>query len=311
MRHAILIMGFLTVFHVAPASAGGSGLERFERDVKPFLVQESIGITYQEAEPLGGAGFVLGGVILTVPPGETSVGGPDRIAIDRLVVENIDFDRIVARQTPGFLRLRADGIQPISDDTGSEFALMMKRHDVPNVPFGLIIDYRHDPARKVFTLAELALMLPGLARVDFTMVLDGVASLARPRNEQAEAAAAAEVSVRAARLIYDDASLMGRIVTEAARGLGMTPEALVEQAVSLLRALGAGQPAETLDVFDALVSFVQDWRQPAGPVRVSLDPPGKIGQVDLQRIAGANAIKDVLGLSVHYAGTRAGAGAVP
>lgn len=87
------------------------------------------------------------------------------------------------------------------------------------------------------------------------------------------------------------------------------PETLVGQATGVLGGLSAGQLAEAQAVFDSLVSFVEDWRKPVGPIRISVNPPGKFGMVDAQKITTANAIKDVFGLSVNFAGTRAGAAA--
>ena len=307
MRFTILIIGFLTLFSFAPASAQGNGLERFERDVKPRIIKNGVGLTYKEAASLGPSGFILGGVVISAPAGPDPAAKPDRIAIERLTVEDIDLDRIAAQRVPSFVRLRAEGIKAVTEAADSQLAAMMKSYDIPDVPFGLVLDYRHDAARKVFTISRWELTMPGLARIEFGLTLDGVTSLEPPKDEKAKAAAAAEVAVRTASLTYDDASLLSRILTAASRNMGGKPEALVGQAVGALGGLGAGQPAEALAVLDALVSYVQDWQKPAGPIRVSVNPPGKLGTADLQKIGLANAIKDVFGLSVNYAGTRPGA----
>jgi hypothetical protein len=309
MRLAILIIGLLTVFTFTSASAQLNGLERFERDIKAKFDQTGATMTYKESSALGASGFVLGGVVISAPAGPDPAAKPDKIAIERLTVEDLDFDRVAADKVPAFVRLRAEGIKAVTEAADSQLALMMKSYDLPNVPFGLVIDYRHDSGRKVFTLTRLELTMPGLARFEFGMTVDGVASLDPPKDEQAKAAAAAAVALRTASLTYDDASLLSRILTAAARNIGAQPEALVGQAVGTLGGLSAGQPAEAQAVFDSLVSFVQDWRKPVGPIRVSVNPPGKIGMADAQKMMAANAIKDVFGLSVNYAGTRAGAAA--
>lgn len=309
MRLAILIVGLLMIFTFTSASAQLNGLERFERDVKAKLPQNGASITYKDAAPLGTSGFVLGGVMLSAPASPDRAAKPDKIAIERLTVEDIDFDRIAAARVPEFVRLRAEGIMAVTDGADSQLALLMKSYDLPNVPFGLVIDYRHDSARKVFTLTRLELTMPGLARIEFGMTLDGVASLDPPKDEQAKGAAAAEVAVRTASLTYDDASLLSRILAAVSRNMGGTPESLIAQTTAGLGQLSAGHPADAQAVFDSLVSFVEDWRKPTGPIRVSVNPPEKFGMADVPKMTAANAIRDVFGLSISYAGTRAGAAA--
>lgn len=314
MRHSVLVIGFLTLFSFTPMSAQSNGLERFERELKPMINKVGNGITYKDAAPLGASGFVLSGVILTTPSGNGPAAKgppakPDLVAIDRLTIEDLDFDGIVAGRAPGFVRLRAEGIKAVAEAADSQLAGMMKSFDIPNVPLGLVIDYRHDEPREIFTLSRLELTMPGLARIEFSVTLDGVATLEPPKDEKARAAATAGVTVRTASLTYDDTSLLNRLLTAMARKIGATPDMFVGQAVETLAGLSAGQPAEAQVVFDALVSFVQDWSKPAGPIRVSVNPPGKIGMADMRKVGMANAIRDVFGLSVNYAGTRPGAAA--
>jgi hypothetical protein len=309
MRRAILMVaGVLTVFTATSALAQIDGLERFEREVKPQFMKDGAGITYKDATALGPSGFVLSGVTLTEPAGKQPDAKPSRITIERLTVEDIDFDRIAAGQVPEFVRLRAEGVMA-DDATGTELAESMKSYDIPNVPLGFVLDYRQDSVRKVFALNRLEVTMPGLARIEFGLTLDGVASLEPPKDEQARELAAAQVALRTASLTYDDASLLRRILTAAARDMATTPDNLVGEAAGFLAAFGTGQPSEAQTVVDALVSFVEDWRQPAGPIRVSLNPPASIGMVDYDKLSAVNALKTVFGLSVNYAGTRTGADA--
>ena len=101
MRRAILMVaGVLTVFTATSALAQIDGLERFEREVKPQFMKDGAGITYKDATALGPSGFVLSGVTLTEPAGKQPDAKPSRITIERLTVEDIDFDRIAAGQVP-------------------------------------------------------------------------------------------------------------------------------------------------------------------------------------------------------------------
>lgn len=309
MRRTILAIGFLALLAAAPASAQSDGLQRFERDAKPQLLKGGSGLTYREATALGPSGFVLTGVVLSETAGKQPSGKPSRMTIERLTVEDIDFERIAAGLTPEFLRLRADGIRADADADGSELVEGMKRYDIPNVPLDLVLDYRLDSARKVFALNRLELTMPGLARIEFSLTLDGVASLETPEDEKARERAAAQVALRTASLVYDDGSLLRRLLTAAAREMGTVPASLVADATGFLGTLGVGQPAEALAVLDALVSFIEDWRQPAGPIRISVNPPATVGMSDYEKLTASNAIKTVFGLSVGYAGTRAGAAA--
>ena len=185
MRRAILMVaGVLTVFTATSALAQIDGLERFEREVKPQFMKDGAGITYKDATALGPSGFVLSGVTLTEPAGKQPDAKPSRITIERLTVEDIDFDRIAAGQVPEFVRLRAEGVMA-DDATGTELAESMKSYDIPNVPLGFVLDYRQDSVRKVFALNRLEVTMPGLARIEFGLKLDGVASLEPPKDEQA------------------------------------------------------------------------------------------------------------------------------
>lgn len=313
MRIAILLFGLLAF--VGPAAlAAADGLERFEKDLKPRLTADGTGLSYRDAKALGPSGFVLGGVVLTQPPGQPGSGqqgsgGPSRLTIDRLTVEDVDFDRIAAGLAPGFLRLRAEGIKADENAAGSDLDDLMKSYDLPNVPVDLLVAYRHDGARQVFSLDRLELIMPGLARLEIGLTLDGVATLDSPPDDKAREALEDAVTLRTASLTYDDASLLRRVLTAAARETGQSPDALAAHAAVALAALAADQPGETTAVIDALVSFIQDWRQPAGPIRATVNPPANVGMADSGRLTVPNAIKEVFGLSVSYGGTRAGAAA--
>jgi hypothetical protein len=52
---------------------------------------------------------------------------------------------------------------------------------------------------------------------------------------------------------------------------------------------------------------MQDWKKPNGPIKISIKPAKSASLNDLDKIMQPNALVDIFGLSVDYAGTRAGA----
>ena len=52
---------------------------------------------------------------------------------------------------------------------------------------------------------------------------------------------------------------------------------------------------------------MSDYRQPKGPLRITVSPPKNLSTTDMDKIEVANAIIDVFGVSAAYAGTRPGA----
>jgi hypothetical protein len=72
----------------------------------------------------------------------------------------------------------------------------------------------------------------------------------------------------------------------------------------MLDGLRTGQGAATLAVLDALGSYLDDYKQPKGPLRVTLNPPGKTSAATLSGMTNPDEAIKALGLVVSYAGTR-------
>ena len=49
-----------------------------------------------------------------------------------------------------------------------------------------------------------------------------------------------------------------------------------------------------------------DWKQPKGPIKITIKPAKTAGMADLDKIMEPNALTDLFGLAVDYGGTRAG-----
>ena len=89
-RTLVLLLG-LSLFATVQAHAQ-NGLQRFEKEIKPQLEFKSF--TYAKAAPLGDKGFTLSGVVVVVP-GSAATGGKDNtIKIEKVTVEEADFDRM-------------------------------------------------------------------------------------------------------------------------------------------------------------------------------------------------------------------------
>ena len=88
---------------------------------------------------------------------------------------------------------------------------------------------------------------------------------------------------------------------------GTTPEAMVAMATVPLASFTAGQGPATLKALDSLVSFIGDWKQPKGPIKIAIKPAKSASVADLDKVMEPNALTDIFGLTVDYAGTRAGA----
>jgi hypothetical protein len=94
------------------------------------------------------------------------------------------------------------------------------------------------------------------------------------------------------------------VLEATARSEGVTADSLVATAMTPIASFAAGQGPPTRKALDAILSFMQDWKQPKGPIKVSLTPAKSAGLSDLDKIGQPNALVDYFGLAVDYAGTR-------
>lgn len=272
------------------------GLSRFEQELKPKIGPE-LRLSYGSATALGPSGFVLNDVKAVLKEDKPDAQ-PTPLAIKRVVVEDLDFDNATGADGPNFAKMRFESVSlPEIED-------VLKSFGVADATADIALDFRFDPARKVMTLNRLEFTLPGLARLELGMILDGVSpSTAASSPDKAMD----EVTLRTATLVFEDASLLSKLVPAAASDEGKTPEAYVAESVEILGLLAKGQGPRTLAVLDALVSFSTDFKQPKGALRITVSPPAGVSAKDTDKLTIANAIVDVFGISATYAGTRAGA----
>ena len=283
------------------AMAQDNGLQQFERDVKPQLEFEKF--TYGSASALGSSGFVLNDVVVVIPASDQTGGKSSTVKIAKVTVEDIDFERLKAAKSKGnddmprFAKIRLESMTGDDDLSG-----MFAAYGIPKVPADVSLDYRLDPDRKIFTLNKFEIVLHGEARTELSLVLDGVSDKASKLDS-----GKGDVRLRTSSLVYDDSGLLAKLLPAMAKQDGSTPDVWVAMALASIGGFANGQGPDTMKSFDAVASYITDWKAPKGPLRITVNPPKTTSLDDFAKIAQPNALTEVFGLSVAYAGTRAGA----
>jgi hypothetical protein len=297
MRGFGCIAAVALALYSAATPAAADGLSRFREAIKQAPPGS---LTYKNARSLGESGFVIEDVVLTPPPDATPGPQPVPVAIKRVTVEDFDFAAVDANLPPKFAKMRIDGMAISAKPAAGVDLQQLAGIDMVTADFRL--DYRLDPERKTLSLDRLELDLAGLARLEFSMVLDGVSvdQVGRPGEAMNEA------SLRTATLVFEDRSLLGKVLPAAAKLQGSEADALVKMGTAMLNGMRLGQGPEVLAAMDAVTSYMQDYRQPKGSLKITLNPPAKTPAAALADIKSPDEAVKALGLVVSYAGTRPG-----
>ena len=282
---------FLACSLALPAAA--DGLSRFEEAIKQAPAGS---FAYKSGKSLGDNGFALEGVTLTPPPDATGGAKAEPIAIKRISVEDFDFAAVDKNAPPNFVKMRIEGIA--IGPKPADGVDLKEMTGLDKVLANFQLDYRVDPDRKTMTLNRLDLDLNGLARLELSMVLDGV-------NPEAVDNAANDATLRTATLVYDDRSLLGKALPAAAKMQGGEPDSLIQVAKAGIDGMRTGQGPAALAVLDALSSYVEDYKQPKGALKITLTPTAKTSVSSLGDIKDPEEAIKSLGLVVSYPGTRA------
>jgi hypothetical protein len=312
------------LFLVGPAPrAAADGLGQFQ----DMLRQAPHGVlSYERGKALGDNGFVLENVTVKPPPeatGKMAAEGvkAEPIHIDRIAVEEFDFASYHKNETPDFAKLNAEGI---AIDTKSFDAFDLRElTGLGTILADFRLDYRVDPERKTMILNRLELDLHELARIELSLALDGIDTDNRD-------AATASATLRTASLVFEDRTLLGTALPSAAKARGIDPEKIAKLAEAMLDSLrpatqgapgtgaqgtgaqGTGAPAAAVTAaLDALAAYVDDYTHPKGPLRITLNPPGKLPLAALSAIQDPEEAVKMLGLTVSYAGTHPRPAATP
>jgi len=289
---ALLLIGFAT------GTWAQNGLERFEKEIKPQFELKTL--SYASAQPLGASGFVLNDVVAVVPANAATGDKESTIKIEKVTVEDLDFDRLRKDsrddRAPRFARLRMEGMT--GDD---EMFTALEPYGVPRVPFDIALNYRIDPAAKVLSLNMLEVTLRGQARFALSMIVDGVS------DDTDMDTAKDEGRLRSASLTIDDRQLLDKLVPALASEEGMKPDELITTALDALAGFAQAQTGETLKALDAIASFVSDWKAPKGPLVLGLKPTKTAGLEDLDKIMVPDALSTLFGFTATYPRTLSGA----
>jgi hypothetical protein len=241
--------------------------------------------------------------VVAVIPGNPATGDQDStVKIDKVTVDELDFDRLKKGasddELPRFAKLKIEGMT--GDDT---LSTALTPYGVPKVPIDITLDYRLDTTTNVLTLSKLEVSLRGEARVALALVLDGISD----KSSQMQGSSKDDGRLRTASLDIDDTGLLAKVLPAIAKAQGTTAEAMVAMATVPLAGFTAGQGPATLKALDSIVSFIGDWKQPKGPIKIAIKPAKSASVADLDKVMEPNALTDIFGLTVDYAGTRAGA----
>jgi hypothetical protein len=290
-----LAAGMWLVLAAAPP-ASADGLARFKKSIEPQIPAGTL--TYKSSKGLGDDGFELGDVVITPPPSDPAKGDkPQPISIKTVTVEHLDFDAVDKQQPPLFAKVKFDGITSGSNAGGFDLKQLA---GIDNVSADFGIDYKLDADKKLFTLKRMELNLNGLAKLETTVVVDGVTADDTTKPDQAMA----DASLKTADLTYDDHSLLAKALPIAAAMQGTDPKALVALAIGFLDGARVGQGKPAQKVIDSLVAFVEDYQKPKGPLKIVLNPPAKVSNAQLSDAKTADDMVKLLGIEVSYAGTR-------
>jgi len=294
----LILTTVLAWFFLSSATMAETGLERFEREIKPQIELKSF--TYKGAETLGDTGFVLNDVVAVMEASATTGDKDSTLKIDKVTVEALDFERMKNLNDddmPRFAKIRLEGMNGDED----MFALL-EPYGIPRVPMDVVLDYRLDGAAKVFTLNLLEIALRGQGKVGLTLVIDGVSE-----KSSEMAGAKDDGRLRLASLTLDDKGLIAKLLPAIAKEQGQTAEAFVAFGLVSIAAFCEGQGPATVKALDAVASFIGDWQGPKGALVIGLKPTKTAGMSDVDKVMEPNALVDIFGLSASYPATRDGA----
>lgn len=280
---------------VSPAHA--DGLSKFNELVKPKLPPGAL--TYKSAKALGDSGFELDDAVFTPPPDATAGNKAEPVKIKSIVVDEADFDQMAKEAPPNFVKMRIQGVEIAAKPADGIDLHALAGIDKVSADFQL--DYRIDPAKKTLTVNRIEVDLNGLARLELSMVLDNVTLDDATQPDKAMN----DTTLRTASLVFDDHSLLAKSLPAAAKSMSMPdPNAMITIAKTFLDAMRTGQGDATQKAFDGLESYMEDYKAPKGPLRITLSPPDKVTAAAITNAKGADDVIKALGIKVDYAGTR-------
>ena len=276
--------------------AAADGLQRFQQEILPKIQKNRL--SYEKASPLGADGFVLERVVVLSEPAAGRPSAP-ALRIARLEVEAIDYQGFQAGEAR-FAKVAAKGLVLLE---AGEYGAEAKRYGLSGKPTDARLDYRYDAAAQVLTVNHLDIATAGYGRLNLEAVFDKVPSLRDPRLPNAT------VAIRSLRLVYEDQSGLRQVLHGVGQRNGKSEEAISREWLTTLGVASSGKGQRTQPVADALASFLLDYRQPKGPITVTMRPPQPTSFGTMLGLLFLPDPAQLLGASATYPGTRPGAAA--
>ena len=277
-----------------PASA--DGLARFQQEILPKLRKSEF--AFEKASPLGANGFVLEKVVVSSSAEAGRPGRPE-LRIARLEVEELDFDGFAGNEAR-FAKVAAKGM---TVPENGAYAADVRRFGAAMSPADGRLDYRWDPPSQVLSVNRFELV-SGRDRLSLEMVLDKVQALRGPKAWDAG------VSIRSAKLVYDNHQSLARALRLFAAQSNKTEEVLHREWLGRIALTANGKGQRTTQAADAVASFLQDYRQPKWPLTLIVRPSQPVPYAMLLAALFLPDPAQVIGLTATYPGTRAGAAAL-
>ncbi|MFI4986154.1 MAG: hypothetical protein ACHQF3_01820 [Alphaproteobacteria bacterium] len=291
---ALLLAAALLAASGATVKArAGDAVALFTQLVKPALLPGEL--TWRSAVATGQHSLVLNDVVLS-SPSALPVRLPLHIA--RVTIDDIDFDGLRRGDAPWALRARLEGIAV------GPAALMLPiavNEALGPGPYraNLTIDYKVRAGR-VLRIDNLVLDIPGLARLQLSAELGGLAA----NGGRLKGASVNTLTLRSGRLVYDDRSLLAKVVAGTARGQNASEKLIIAEWSTLLGITALKEGTGALPLLDVLLTFLKDFQAPKGPLRITFTaPPEAPGGLPIAA-ALTTGIMHALGPNASYAGVK-------
>ena len=185
----------------------------------------------------------------------TGQAGRGPVTVREVVVERMDLEHRV----PHYLHARVVGLEESLENVSGSTGNLFQKYGYQKIHADYEIDYQYDADAKVMEVRRLIADLDRIGRLEASLSLRDFHLYESSKN----ATPAPDFSLAGGRLTYTDASLVDRILEEAAREQGMTKQAYLQAVDKQL---------------DEAVSKESDARMKAitAQLKIFLDKPGRL-----------------------------------
>ena len=286
----VLAALFLALACASTEVPAADSVALFTALAKPALLPNRI--EWGAAKATGPSSLVLSDVVVTLAPNAVWPEGVP-IHIARVTIEDIDFEGLRRGDAPLRLRLNLDGIS-----ASGRPAILPALGPGP-YRGSAALDYRVRMGEGL-RVDRLVLDLIGLGRLELVLDLGGAAVLSGRLN----AGTLGTLTMRSGRLTYEDRSLLAKAVAAEAGRQGTKASTVIAQWSAVLSLFALRDGGDAFPALEALLAFLQDYRSPRGPLKISFTaPPDAPGGLPIAEVLSAGIIR-TLGAKVSYAGAK-------